>query len=135
MTILRIDCDASWSPVPADPGRPPRLPGGVTEPIPVTPRAVLWTSPPGPRAAPNALASALLTFLQLPIRQLQGPAYLTGCRAAAADTPVVLTPIQLRAFTSTLQALHAMPDYLALHAQAGRIAAAWFCPITDGSFT
>lgn len=135
MTILRIDCDASWSPVPAEPGRPLGLPGGGdTEPIPVTPRAALWTSLPGWRAAPNALASALLTFLLLPIRQLQGPAYLTGCRATGIDSPVPLTPTQVRAFTSTLQALQAMPDYLALHAQAGRIAAAWFCPTIDGSF-
>ena len=81
---------------------------------------------------PNALASALLTFLQLPIQQLRGPAYLTGL-AADTDRPTPLTATQLRAFTATLQALSVMPDFLALHAQAGRIAAAWFCPTIDRS--
>ena len=139
ITVIRIDCDATWRAVPADPGRPPGRSGG-TEPVPVTPRAVLWVSPPGAQARPNALASALLTFLQLPIRQLHGPAYLTGRGAATPAGAVALTPTQLRAFASTLHALQAMPDYLALHAQACRIAAAWLCPTgsvqpRDGSFS
>ena len=129
MTILRIDCDAGWSTVTLDP-RSRCFGGGVAEPIPLTPRAWLWTPEPG--GTPNALASALLTFLQLPVQPLQGPAYLTGL--TGPDRPGPLTSNQIRAFTSTLQALLAMPDFLALHAQAGRIAAAWFCPTTTRSF-
>lgn len=130
MTILRIDCDASWLPVSCGGalGTGGRLPDG--ELIPVTPRAALWQAPTRQPGEPNALASALLSFLQLPIRQLQGPAYLTGLDGTRLTC---LSPIQQQAFTSTLRALVAMPDYLALHAQAGRIAAAWFCPTTDGS--
>ena len=135
MTVLRIDCDASWRTVTWDPSQPPcisgdRGDGDMADAIPLTPRAVLWT--PEPCGAPNALASALLTFLQLPIQQLRGPAYLTGLDADR-DGPAALTPTQVRAFTGTLQALQAMPDYLALHAQAGRVAAAWFCPTTTRS--
>ncbi len=103
----------------------------MVDAIPLTPRALLWT--PEPCGAPNALASALLTFLQLPVQHLRGPAYLTSL-AADPDRPGPLTPTQIRAFTSTLQALHAMPDFLALHAQAGRIAATWFCPTATRSF-
>jgi hypothetical protein len=134
VTILRIDCDARWSTIGWQPTRPPWRRSGHVDaaPIPVTPRVLLWT-PAAPSADPNALASALLTFLQLPIQQLQGPAYLTGF-AADTERPAPLTPTQHRAFTSTLQALQAMPDFLALHAQAGRIAAAWFCPTTTRSF-
>jgi hypothetical protein len=131
MTLLRIDCDASWSTVTWDPTRPPCISGAVVEPIPLTPRALLWT--PDMCGAPNALASALLTFLQLPVQHLRGPAHLTGL-AADPEQPGPLTPTQVRAFTSTLQALHAMPDFLALHAQAGRIAATWFCPTATRSF-
>ena len=130
MSILRIDCDASWSTIGWDPTQSACFSGGAVEPIPLTPRASLWTPEPG--GTPNALASALLTFLQLPVQPLQGPAYLTGL--TGPDRPGPLTSNQIRAFTSTLQALLAMPDFLALHAQAGRIAAAWFCPTTTRSF-
>lgn len=133
MTVVRIDCDARWHWVTGDPAHGP---DGLdwfnaAEPIPLTPRAAMWIRAGG-REPPNALASALLTFLQLPIRQLQGPAYLTGL---TGTTPTDLSPAQQQAFSSTLRALTAMPDYLALHAQAGRIAAAWFCPANDGSST
>ena len=131
MTLLRIDCDASWSAVTWDPTRASCFSSDAVEPIPLTPRALLWT--PEPCGAPNALASALLTFLQLPVQHVRGPAHLTGL-AVDPDQPGPLTPTQVRAFTSTLQTLHAMPDFLALHAQAGRIAAAWFCPTTTRSF-
>ena len=57
-------------------------------------------------------------------------AHLTGL-AVDPDQPGPLTPTQVRAFTSTLQALLAMPDFLALHAQAGRVAAAWDTPDTN----
>ena len=130
MSILRIDGDASWSTIGWDPTQSACFSGDAIEPIPLTPRAWLWT--PEPCGTPNALASALLTFLQLPVQPLQGPAYLTGL--AGPDRPGPLTSNQIRAFTSTLQALLAMPDFLALHAQAGRIAAAWFCPTTTRSF-
>ena len=146
MSILRIDCDATWSTIGWDLTRPPWCSSvrGTTEPILVTPRAALWVPATEP-AQPNPLASALLTFLQLPVQPLRGPAYLTGLtadpplvadphQAAGPDRPRPLTPLQVRAFTSTLQALLAMPDFLALHAQAGRIAAAWFCPTTTRSF-
>ncbi len=137
MSILRIDGDASWSTIDWDPTQSACFSGDAVEPIPLTPRASLWTPDPG--GTPNALASALLTFLQLPVQPLQGPAYLTGLtadphQAGDLDRPGPLTPLQVRAFTSTLQALLAMPDFLALHAQAGRIAAAWFCPTTTRSF-
>ena len=136
MDILRIDCDAGWSTVTLDP-RSACFDGDAVEPIPLTPKALLWT--PEPCGTPNALASALLTFLQLPVQPLRGPAYLTGLTSdphlvAASDRPGSLTNTQVRAFASTLQALLAMPDFLALHAQAGRIAAAWFCPTTTRSF-
>ena len=130
MSILRIDSDASWSTIGWDPTQSACFSGDAIEPIPLTPRAWLWTPEPG--GTPNALASALLTFLQLPVQPLQGPAYLTGL--TGPDRPGPLTSNQIRAFTSTLQALLAMPDFLALHAQAGRIAAAWFCPTTTRSF-
>jgi hypothetical protein len=133
MTLLRIDCDASWSTVTWDPTRPQSqcFSGDVVDAIPVTPRALLWS--PEPCSTPNALASALLTFLQLPVQHLRGTAYLTGLTGDPVR-PGPLTPAQIRAFTSALQVLHAMPDFLALHAQAGRIAATWFCPTLDGSF-
>ena len=131
MTLLRIDCDASWSTVTWNPTGLRRFSGDVADAIPLTPRTLLWT--PEPSSTPNALGSALLTFLQLPVQHLRGPAYLTAL-ATDPDRPGPLTPTQIRAFTSALQVLHAMPDFLALHAQAGRIAATWFCPTATRSF-
>lgn len=75
----------------------------------------------------NPLASALLGFLQLPIVQILGPACITGYDRSHSVRPhlVGLTDVQQRGFSRTLTTLLAMPDYLALHAQACRISASW----------
>ncbi len=129
---IRIGCDATWASIPLgdDPGAqlvaslPPR-----PWTVPLTPRACLWvTDRHDPSTGANALASALLGFLHLPIQHLIGTVVLTGWQH---NHLAPLTPTQHQAFATTLQTLIAMPDYLALHAQAGRIAAAWSCPTTE----
>lgn len=123
MSYLRIDCDASWEAVPAHQEAEQWL-----DPIPLTPRAAAWTVTSA--RVPNFLASALLGFLQLPIRHLTGTVVVT---AYLDGRPRALDDQQLHAFTTALQALLAMPDYLALHAQAGRLAIAWSCPTIERS--
>lgn len=128
MTFLRICCDTTWEIVPADQDGQGRWLAAEPE-IPLTPRAAAWTAPK-PQPRPNPLASALLGFLQLPIRQLTGPVLITGYRHGR---PRPLDAQQLHALTGALHALLTMPDYLALHAQAGRHAATWSRPTNERS--
>ena len=100
---------------------------GRYESIALTPSARLWVGDVLAQQVdePNALGSALVAFLQLPVRQLRGTACITGWTDQRARP---LTTVQDRAFTQALRAVVAMPAYLALHAQAGRVAAAWDTP-------
>ena len=134
-TVLVIKCDKTWQPRPL-PARPlltgdrdplAELLEGAAELIPLTPRACLCVADNAldQHQPANPLASALLGFLQLPIVQVLGSACITGhdgCRL------VGLTEVQQRGFSQTLITLLAMPDYLALHAQACRISASWAHP-------
>ena len=103
---------------------------GRYESIALTPSARLWVGDASsPRVGePNALAFALVAFLQLPVRQLRGTVCVTGWTDQRARP---LTAVQDRAFTQALLAVVAMPAYLALHAQACRVAAAWDTPATN----
>ena len=103
---------------------------GRYESIALTPSARLWVGDVLSQQVdePNALASALVAFLQLPVRQLRGTACITGWTDQRAHP---LTAVQDRTFTQALRAGVAMPAYLALHAQAGRVAVAWDTPATN----
>lgn len=133
MSVLVVTPAATWtcepssaSTVHAQLGRYLR---GRYEPIALTPSARLWVGDVLSQRLeePNALASALVAFLQLPVRQLRGTACITGWTDQHARP---LTTVQDRAFAQALRAVVAMPAYLALHAQAGRVAAAWDTPAT-----
>ena len=133
MSVLVVTPAATWVREPssasafhAQLGRHAR---GRYESIALTPSARLWVGEDLSERVeePNALASALVAFLQLPVRQLRGTACITGWTDQRARP---LTTVQDRAFTQALRAVVAMPAYLALHAQAGRVAAAWDTPAT-----
>lgn len=130
MSVLVVATDATWSRQRcAGAGaravlcRHLHSPG---EAVPLTPTVCLWVGrqhdEDGRAAQPNALASALVAFLQLPVRQLRGTACITGWSDQRARP---LTAVQDTAFAQVLRAVQSMPAYLALHAQAGRVAAAW----------
>lgn len=138
--LLIAEHDTTWSQLPAD---TPQAAGHHLrhllmprpERIALTPGAALWVGNRElRRGQPNVLGSALLMFLHLPIEQLLGPALLTGW---TGRLPAPLTEAQRRAFTSVLHSLLTMPDYLALHRQAGQLAASWLrpspCDTTDRS--
>lgn len=128
--VLLIGCDNTWQRrlLPAASGnRLVELLGGPAELIPLTPRACLCVTDNAvdQHQPVNPLASALLGFLQLPIVQVLGTACVTGYSGGG---PTGLTDLQQRGFTRTLTTLLAMPDYLALHAQACRVSASWARP-------
>lgn len=145
-SMLVIESDRTWRsqplpsrPQPAASGRDrlEELLGGPVEIIPLTPRACLCVADDAlDRHQPaNPLASALLGFLQLPIVQILGRACIAGYHSSHPVNPhsaslhlVGLTGVQQRGFNQTLTTLLAMPDYLALHAQACRISAGWARP-------
>ena len=129
MSLLVIAPDATWwrersSAVSLDVQLRRHLHGGGGA-VPLTPSACMWLAQQdetGRDAQPNALASAMVAFLQLPVRQLRGTACITGwCNQRARP----LSTVQDTAFAQVLRAVQAMPAYLSLHAQAGRVAAAW----------
>ena len=142
MSVLVIGPDATWSrELCAAAGARAALCRHLHSPgeaVPLTPSACLWVGQQhdeaGRAAEPNALASALVAFLQLPVRQLRGTACITGWRDQRARP---LTAVQDTAFAQVLRAVQAKPAYLALHAQAGRVAAAWHSadPETDSRST
>lgn len=134
--VILLGCDNKWSPTAFETSNRQdllhRAVGGSAVSYLLTPKAALWVGGDAlqQRRPSNPLASALLTFLQLPITQLFGPAYITGQRGQAI---VGLTDVQLRGFTQILQMLCRTPEYLTLHAQACRIASAWHAGATGVS--
>ena len=145
-SVLVMKSDRTWrsQPLPSQAqlgadgqGRLEELLGGPVEIIPLTPRACLCVADDAlDRHQPaNPLASTLLGFLQLPIVQIFGRACIARYRSSHPVDPhpvslhlVGLTGVQQRGFSQTLTTLLAMPDYLALHAQACRVSAGWARP-------
>lgn len=145
-SVLVIDSDRTWrsQPLPCRPqpgvggqDRLEELLGGPVEIIPLTPQSCLCVADDAldRRQPANPLASALLGFMQLPIVQILGRACIAGYHSShpvkphpVGLHPVGLIGVQQRGFSQTLTTLLAMPDYLALHAQACRVSAGWARP-------
>ena len=131
---IRIEPGTAWEAIPLAaeaPSQPVRWLGSDPEPIPLTPWTQLWIADPfadriGP---PNALASALLGFLHLPIQLIAGTAYLTGGRIGTAAP---LTDIQQQAFTATLQTLLASNSTWRRRVMVPQLVEAWAGLLQEG---